>query len=455
LDFNDSNTSGTAQSGAIELERASERALEVERLGADRTPAQQTRPFPRPMGPSSGLARKEPRPPGTLRPLGTPRDSKREATADTPALASPATTTEVSAEDTMQAPVAPSAPRAVIPVSAARDVVSNVSALQAAFEACDAESKAAAKEADTAQAETEDQRKDTGAAPAGLFLKGDQLGHAAMQPRRPVIGPLDRGQVSVVVAAPGGGKSTFATFLSVGVATGQSVFGMEVPEAGPVVIVSPEDEARVIGLRSIAAGHHIGADRELFMKNFHVFNCDIGTSFYHQLNGRHQLTSLGERLLEQTRALGVRMLVIDPLVEWHVCNENDNQMMHGVIADLRQFAKEADLHVMAIHHPAKADGFVTMASTRGAGAITAAARAVYALNPLSQDQVKRLGLAEEGNDDIVMVTTEKLSFDKKPAPFYLRRTSVKVAAGSAPVLTVLVPRVERATAEGAPAKTKR
>lgn len=252
--------------------------------------------------------------------------------------------------------------------------------------------------------------QDVGTPPASLFLTLEELSAAAMEPAKPVIGPIESGQVTVVVGAPGRGKSNILTGWSVGVASGKDVFGMTVPEAAPVVVVMPEDAPRILGLRSIAMARSIGADPALLAKNLHTFNCEAGTKFYQQIGGQHRFSPLGARLFETTKALGAKLLVIDPLIEWHNRNENDNQQMHEVMADVRRFAAEADLAVVIAHHPAKADGVVTLASLRGAGAIAGAARGVFTVNPVASEDAKNLGIGETDHDDLIKLTAEKLSY---------------------------------------------
>lgn len=132
------------------------------------------------------------------------------------------------------------------------------------------------------------------------------------------------------------------------------------------------------------------------------------------------------------------MLIIDPLAEWHDGPENDNQHMHRVMADARDFAREADLAVVIAHHPAKADGLVTMATIRGASSTGGAARAIFALNQVGPAEAKELGIAETDHDDIICLSAEKLSYQPGfGAPIYLRRSSVKIGDASAPVLEMV------------------
>lgn len=82
-------------------------------------------------------------------------------------------------------------------------------------------------------------------------------------------------------------------------------------------------------------------------------------------------------LIEKT---GAGLVVIDPLIEVHDADENSNDAMRRVIADIRRIAQVGHTAVLLIHHAGKAQGGAGDQNlSRGASAINGAVRAIATL----------------------------------------------------------------------------
>src|SRR5581483_7782417 len=100
-----------------------------------------------------------------------------------------------------------------------------------------------------------------------------------------------------------------------------------------------------------------------------------------------------------TKKIG--FVVIDPFVETHEVDENDNAQVKAVAALWREVARRCDCAVVLVHHtgkpPAAApDGWVgSLSASRGASSLAGVARIVRTLFCMSERDAEKLGLAPE------------------------------------------------------------
>jgi hypothetical protein len=124
---------------------------------------------------------------------------------------------------------------------------------------------------------------------------------------------------------------------------------------------------------------------------------DLGTLFERDaLTGRVAATPAMAALGDLVREAGASVLVVDPLAELHNAEENDNTAMRAVVAAFRQFAREAGIAVVILHHHRKGQADPGAADAiRGAGSITAAVRVALTLSTMSQQEADALGVKPE------------------------------------------------------------
>ncbi|GAB0113342.1 AAA family ATPase [Acidisoma sp. C75] len=276
-----------------------------------------------------------------------------------------------------------------------------------------------------------------------LVLLGlDDLVKDASQADNFIFSGLEIGQVGLLLGAPGRGKSLYTIGAAVSVATGAEFAGVKPPKPFPVLVISPEDSRRYVSRRIIAAAVAKGADRSLLDQNLKVVKCDPPFRLFrkvseHQGGGEISIiaTKKGKNLLACIKETGARFVVIDPLIEVHNASENENGQMHGVMSELRALAIGGQCAILGVHHVAKLDGKVSLASSRGAGAITAAARYVMAVN--EPDAASAATLREQGIDAIQIDVCKANHGRTNSAPTLLRVRVVEMGGFQAPVLELL------------------
>ncbi len=169
--------------------------------------------------------------------------------------------------------------------------------------------------------------------------------------------------VGVIGGAPKCAKTWLGLDMALSVATGTACLGKyAVPEPGPVLVYLAEDALVVVRERVAGMARHRGLD--LAGVDIHVI-----TSPVLRLDRGSDRT----RLLETTRRLRPRLLLLDPLVRLHGIDENNAGEVAELLAYFRSLQRQLDLSVLLVHHTRKnaAGGVAAGQGLRGSGDIHA------------------------------------------------------------------------------------
>jgi hypothetical protein len=169
--------------------------------------------------------------------------------------------------------------------------------------------------------------------------------------------------VGVIGGAPKGAKTWLGLDLALSVATGTPCLGQyAVPQPGPVLIYLAEDALPVVRDRIQGMTRHRGLDFarvEIYVITAPVLRLDRDPD--------------RTRLLETTRRLRPRLLVLDPLVRLHGIDENRAGEVAELLAYFRSLQRQLDLSVLLVHHTRKnaTGGVAAGVGLRGSGDIHA------------------------------------------------------------------------------------
>lgn len=223
-------------------------------------------------------------------------------------------------------------------------------------------------------------------------------------PRRPWIVPgyLMRGAVTVLAGPPGAGKSLIALAWLVAIGLGRR-FGRFRP-------AGCEDGER---LRRRCLNYNVEDDNDeqrrrlsATLRQFDAVPADLagwlarvgpereGQLLHVDLDRQVRATEVLEDLERHMEAWKPEVVVLDPLVELHDAEENDNGLLRMVVARLRHLARAYDCAVLVVAHTRKgAGGNAGNADlVRGAGAISGAARVVLTLLEMDEAEARDLGI---------------------------------------------------------------
>jgi hypothetical protein len=169
--------------------------------------------------------------------------------------------------------------------------------------------------------------------------------------------------VGVIGGAPKCAKTWLGLDMALSVATGTACLGKyAVPEPGPVLVYLAEDALLAVRERVEGMARHRGLDVAgvaIHVITAPVLRLDRGPD--------------RARLLETTRRLRPRLLVLDPLVRLHGIDENNAGEVAELLAYFRSLQRQFELSVLLVHHTRKnaAGGVAAGQGLRGSSDIHA------------------------------------------------------------------------------------
>lgn len=259
-------------------------------------------------------------------------------------------------------------------------------------------------------------------------------------------------QVVSVMISPGGvGKSTLSLQWALAVAGDAQLaerLGVRVKQHGSVAVLNAEDPLLEMQRRLAGIAQHFAIDVDALPHKVRlVSGADESLLMLRAINvkGGPQLveTELAKALADYVRRNRLALLIVDPLVEMHDADENNNTHMRAVVGLFRRVAVEADCAVLLIHHTRKAGvdsaGHAGNAdSSRGASAVGNASRIVFTLFGMSKHDAERYAVSDSERHLYVRIDDAKFNLGlASPHATWCRRQSVELISGES--MGVLVP----------------
>jgi hypothetical protein len=217
--------------------------------------------------------------------------------------------------------------------------------------------------------------------------------------RRLVYGiDLYRGEITVLAAPGGTGKSSYAIGVSAELAANKSVLGEKIWIHQPKVLyVNGEDskEENVRRIWSFCLKHHI---RDQDIQRLHFLGSDDWRtqqlSFLRSERGNSVLDGNGVTFLEHMLdAVKPDLLVLDPLLAF--CgggNVNDNAVMALVMRALKRLANKFNCAVLILHHTRKGGEPGSAEAVSGASSIVNLARRAISVVPMTKEEATKFAV---------------------------------------------------------------
>lgn len=244
-----------------------------------------------------------------------------------------------------------------------------------------------------------------------------------------VLPGLLSGTVGMLVGPGGVGKTMLELQLAVALATGTpacaGLFSGLMPAAAParVVLVTAEESAVVLHhrLHTIACALFKQQERFGITLDFAEFVTQLGSNLNLFAGASHRYALL-DRNMKRTTALqdlanaskGARLVLIDPLRQFHEGDENDSAAMNLVVQALRRLAERTGAAVVFAHHATKAaasDGQGDAAgAARGSSALTDGVRWQLNLSRMSREQAKQASVAEDAREQFLLLDVSKANY---------------------------------------------
>lgn len=246
-----------------------------------------------------------------------------------------------------------------------------------------------------------------------LWFNSSEWEEAAIPPR-PWVAPrfLMRGSVAVAAGMGSAGKSSLMVSWCTALALGLEHGPFSPVKPCRVINYNVEDDDDEQKRRFSAALRQFDRlPRDLVNRVYRCGPHNIGTLMERDAaSGRIVFTQAWEELERMALEIKPDVVMMDPLVELHTGEENDNTAVRQVLAVLRAFAKRHDCAVMLIHHTRKGATAGDPDSVRGGGAIVGAARIVLTVTPMSEEEAEELAIPKTSRKSYFRVDSAKANY---------------------------------------------
>ncbi|MDO8775985.1 MAG: AAA family ATPase [Burkholderiaceae bacterium] len=264
-------------------------------------------------------------------------------------------------------------------------------------------------------------------------------------PQDQVLPGLLAGTAGLMVGPGGVGKTMFELQIALAIASGESVCGglfesqsqgaVMAHAPGKVVLVLAEESVGVVWHRlhaivaTLAGNARMRCTQcspaellELWSQNLHIYTLD-GQAPTQLMDGGYASTQAVSDLTKVSE--GARLVMLDPLRQFHSCDENDSAAMTSLTHILREIAFDSGAAVTATHHTNRASSNQGMGDTagasRGSTALTDGVRWQLNLSALTRDAAKLHGIDEAQRNRYLLVDLPKANYLAPQKPALLER----------------------------------
>jgi hypothetical protein len=253
-------------------------------------------------------------------------------------------------------------------------------------------------------------------------------------PPRPWIarGYLMRGCVTLVSGPGSAGKSSLMVAWASALALGCAFGRFKTPCPLRVATYNVEDDANEQKRRFSAMCAQLQLKPDAFAGRLAILGPEkVGTLLHMPRDGRPMVnTPVMDRLVSFLDEFKPDVLMLDPFVEMHGAEENDNTAVRAVMAAFRAIAAERNIAIVILHHSRKGVGTPgDPDSMRGASSIVGAARVALTLNIMTEDEAKAFEIKPEDRRDHFRLDGAKSNYAPIEEAEWFKRHERRLANG--------------------------
>jgi AAA domain len=221
-----------------------------------------------------------------------------------------------------------------------------------------------------------------------------------------------RGFVSSLLGDGAVGKTAtrYAQLLSL--AIGRALTGEHVFQRCRVLMISLEDDDKELRRRVRATRLHHRVERHELKGWLFVAapGRKAGKLLTIDKDGKLVTAGLAAKIEKAVVERRIDIVSLDPFAKTHAVGENDNNAIDAVVEILTDLAAKYDIAVDVPHHISKGQADPGNANRgRGASAMKDAARLVYTLTPMTEEEAQRFGLDEAQRRRLVRMDSGKVN----------------------------------------------
>lgn len=246
-----------------------------------------------------------------------------------------------------------------------------------------------------------------------------------------------RGAVSLLVAPGARGKSTWLLTLALACASGRQLLGSHI-FGGPlrVLYLNSEDATSEIALRLRAAMRHHGLN-DTDVPGLRLAGVDrLRLTLLDADRGQPRLNVVGwNDLIAEIDRASPDLIIIDPLVALvGGVSLNDNSAAALLLGNFVRLAAERSLGIMLAHHASKNRETSSADAAMGAASLVNLARICFSLEPLSERDAVRVGVAPWDARSIFRIVGTKQNLSPPDATDrWFRMVSVELPNAEPPI----------------------
>lgn len=212
---------------------------------------------------------------------------------------------------------------------------------------------------------------------------------------------LMHGAVTLLLASGSAGKSSISLAIAAHLALGLPFAGYKCYRPCKTIIYNGEDDLHEQSRRLLAMCiayefDYYEVKNNVMLLSSRELKMDLVAKEY---NRPVRNDALIKHIVQIASNNDVGLIIIDPLVKIHKCNESDNVEMDFVMETLTDIAHNSNTALLALHHTAKTvskqeDRVGNMDIARGASAVVNAARIAFTLLNASQQDAEDYGFQD-------------------------------------------------------------
>jgi AAA domain len=233
---------------------------------------------------------------------------------------------------------------------------------------------------------------------AAVFATARKLVQALTPREWLARGVLMRGAVTMLFGPPNQGKTLLLTMWTAVMALGAQWGTLKPVKPAKVLALFAEEDDEEQSRRVIAAAMELHATPDEIEPNLSRLVCrGVGTMFTVDRATRALVpTQAWRELVREVEAFAPDVLILDPLIEFHTAEENDNSILKAVIGQFRWLAQTHRMAVVLTHHTRKGDSEAiagTLDAARGASAIGGAVRLAFSFVEMTEKEAAKMGVS--------------------------------------------------------------
>jgi hypothetical protein len=256
----------------------------------------------------------------------------------------------------------------------------------------------------------------------------DEWCHARLS-QPPIIDRWIYEDVGCFIAPGGTGKTTLLLFQAIHLVLGRELFGHEVTNPGPVVILTAEDsrESLVARLRQMCAQLQL-TEQQVNAVREDIIITDVsgrGIKLTKVEKDVVMPSAVLDKLIVNIGVINPSLLIVDPMVSFGVGESRVNDAEQGMIDAARRIRNAARCAVLYVHHTGKANArerTLDQYSGRGGSALADGSRMVHVLGRLTADEwTEATGDQLDEVDAAFVLSRPKMTWCAPQPDIYIKR----------------------------------